>query len=244
MECSELEIIERPSTVQTLSSIHVCNEGDRVYYLEQDSLHLLYDFSLVKGDTYQVRYPIEFDTTYLATFPNESIYTTVAIDSVSIENIDGIEMKKQHISTMGNPSLKFGQYAIERLGYEHWILPFFSFDALESNIFDGMITFKDEEIVIENDSTGCGITNIKTIDNSDNSISIFPNPVYDEITIKSNDSEIRYLEIISVQGKTVFKRSYKDDKYVILNLNNFAKGSYIIIIHTGDKIIEEKIIVQ
>lgn len=244
MECSELEIAERPGTVYTLSRIHVCNDGDKVYYLEQDSLHLLYDFSLEQGDTYQVRYPILFDTTYLAVFPNEPIYTTVIIDSVSIENIDGVNLKKQHISTSGNPSLKFGKYAIERIGYEHWVLPFFSFDALELNIFDGMISYSDDEIYVQIESTNCVLTEVDLLDVEDGELLIFPNPASDEVTMESNNSCIESIEIISLHGKSMFKRNYPCDKNAKLSVANISKGSYIVLVQTKKHTFRKKLLIH
>ena len=80
-------------------------------------MHLVYDFSLGAGSSYTVRYPILFDTkTYLDIFPDEYTHFNVFIDSVSIEEIDGLSLRKQHISVEN-------EIWIRSVSYTHLTLP-------------------------------------------------------------------------------------------------------------------------
>ncbi|GEM_PF-5231165 len=241
MQCNRLTIIDNP--MPTASSIDVCTTGDKVYYLEQDSLFLLYDFSLGKGDSSQVRYPIKFDTLFTAWFPNASIYTTVTIDSVSYDTINGYALKKQYITTEGNPFIKFGNYALERVGYQYWILPFFSPDYAEVNMIAPLRFFDDGQVSIGSDSVGCVYLDVDEI-YPDNVVSIFPNPANHKITIRSENEFIRSIEIISSRGVPVRRIKANNRTNLSLFLSGIDKGLYFIAVQTSKKVYWKALILQ
>jgi len=194
LECNELEILYKPNTVRTHTHISICRDEDKVFYVEGDSLHLVYDFSLEAGEEYMVRYPILFDTTYQYYFPNESIYTFVTVDSVKIVNINGVELRKQFISTQSS-LIKYGKYALEKVGYEAWILPFFSFDAFDTNIFRGLLSFEDDVLEIIDSSSQCLVSSISNIDHN-HQVEIFPNPASSNEVIILNGFHAEFIENI------------------------------------------------
>ena len=63
--------------------------------------------------------------------------------------------------------------------------------------------------------------------NIDHSISIFPNPSTDFINIISKEKEINKIEIFDIFGKHVYNVSQTDNN-VIININTFAKGVYVV----------------
>ncbi|MBN1184179.1 MAG: T9SS type A sorting domain-containing protein [Bacteroidales bacterium] len=75
-----------------------------------------------------------------------------------------------------------------------------------------------------------------------NLITVYPNPVYDKLTLQlenlvSNDLKIT---IYNVLGDKVFEKSYtintKDDSIIELNTSGFAQGSYIYSISVGNDV--------
>ena len=88
-------------------------------------------------------------------------------------------------------------------------------------------------------------SSVLSVDNSqilEKNFTIFPNPVLDNISIKSeNNEQIDDVEIYNLLGKKVFKKSVDDVKSTI-DLGQLAKGMYLIKIFSDDIIITKKII--
>ena len=88
-------------------------------------------------------------------------------------------------------------------------------------------------------------SSVLSVDNSqilEKNFTIFPNPVLDNISIKSeNNEQIDDVEIYNLLGKKVFKKSVDDVKSTI-DLGQLSKGMYLIKIFSDDIIITKKII--
>ncbi len=63
---------------------------------------------------------------------------------------------------------------------------------------------------------------------NDNRISVSPNPVYDELKIKSDNNFIQRVDIVDYSGKTAktFSGFYKDD--IRLNVSDLIAGNYLL----------------
>src|SRR5690606_14386223 len=118
----------------------------------------------------------------------------VTVDSVKIVNINGVELRKQFISTQSS-LIKYGKYALEKVGYEAWILPFFSFDAFDTNIFRGLLSFEDDVLEIIDSSSQCLVSSISNIDHN-HQVEIFPNPASSNVVIILNGFHAEFIEII------------------------------------------------
>ena len=64
LPCKTLNIVHCPPSsfgCGLVSEFTVCQDGQRIFYRETDSLHLLYNFAAVPGDTLTLRYPVLID---------------------------------------------------------------------------------------------------------------------------------------------------------------------------------------
>jgi len=87
---------------------------------------------------------------------------------------------------------------------------------------------------------------------NDSKINIFPNPANSQITINgfSENSEI---EILNMQGKTVYKNQtanlsdemlMKSDSKTTIDVSQFERGIYIVRVNSADGVITQKIVLQ
>ncbi len=243
LECNVLEIKERSNRLFTLDSISICRDGDKVYYLELDSLHLLYDFSLEAGSSYKVRYPILFDTTFQNNWPNESIHTTIFIDSVTIENVNGLDLRKQHIHQDEYGLIFFGSHALERIGFEYWMLPFYSLQAFDGSYINGLESYQDDDLMINNISAPCLLTNYKYLDRDDESIEIFPNPSINEVELH-NVSNYEKLEVFNFDGKMVYHSMLGRTTATKIDISDLPKGMYLLKLEGKDEVCVRKLLKQ
>lgn len=87
------------------------------------------------------------------------------------------------------------------------------------------------------------ILSTETIKNSDLKIQLYPNPVNEQLFIKSFETIATNVEIYNAIGKRVLKQKYSSNN-VKLNLNGFVKGVYFVKIATEATTISRKVIVE
>ena len=73
-------------------------------------------------------------------------------------------------------------------------------------------------------------------DSQKNQIKIYPNPSSDFITIE-NVEDLKTVRIFDLTGKLVKQTQAKE-----INIQNFAKGQYIMNVYTGNEIVSRKFI--
>jgi len=159
----------------TVDSMVACNVDDRTYYVEGDSLYLLYDFSLQAGDQYEIKFPSELDTLYQLFFPQESLYWNVHIDSVDSIEVDGVVLKRQHIRYLNEKRVSLiylGNWATERIGYETWLFPFLSVGFLEYNPHCQLVEFVDHQLQILDTTSFCTIISLDNLSGYDPDITV------------------------------------------------------------------------
>jgi hypothetical protein len=71
-----------------------------------------------------------------------------------------------------------------------------------------------------------------TIDIDENSISIYPNPVYDKLFINA-DTPIEKIEIFNVLGEKIHSVKYNNVNLIDLNIKYINNGSYFIMIYSN-----------
>ena len=89
------------------------------------------------------------------------------------------------------------------------------------------------------DNTGPNTTGI--IENN-NTISIYPNPSNGEFNIASSSNELSDLTVKDITGKIVISKVFSSN--AIINLNNYAKGVYVVDIKNKKGIFTQKIFLQ
>ncbi|WP_165570240.1 T9SS type A sorting domain-containing protein [Chryseobacterium sp. FH1] len=81
---------------------------------------------------------------------------------------------------------------------------------------------------------------------SQNDIKIFPNPTSDKlnIAIKSQFSKESTIIISDMSGKLVHNQNYTGAKKVVINVQNFAKGTYLLTIKNKGQSYSQKVIIK
>lgn len=87
------------------------------------------------------------------------------------------------------------------------------------------------------------VTNLKNTDNI-NAFNIYPNPVKDELFIRTSNGFISEIEICDVIGNTVIKQTTDKEYEHKFSTSNLANGIYIVKIKTEGQIHTQKIIKQ
>ncbi len=99
------------------SKLFMKSIDNRVYYFEPtlNAFQLLYDFNAVAGDTIQMFCRDEGQETYIK----------VKVDSVSKRNMNGTELKVQHVSTLQSYEYKYQMNGeiIENIGWTGFMFP-------------------------------------------------------------------------------------------------------------------------
>jgi hypothetical protein len=82
---------------------------------------------------------------------------------------------------------------------------------------------------------------------SENSITVYPNPSRDNFTIQINSrylkTDVVYLKIVDLTGRCVFKKQIQNTKHVIQN-TDFSPGVYFVEVHDGENRIIQKLVIQ
>lgn len=100
--------------------------------------------------------------------------------------------------------------------------------------------------LIWKNSTGIN-TNLASNENEKiDIIKIFPNPTSDKINITINNKISNKFSIIltDLSGKLVHNQNYSNKKKVNIDVQGFAKGTYILTIQTQDQIYSQKLIIK
>jgi len=71
---------------------------------------------------------------------------------------------------------------------------------------------------------------------------IFPQPATDQITVQSS-SDIKKIEIYNLFGQLIFANEYQANK-IQMNLENFARGNYLMNIYSEDGLQTQKILIE
>ncbi len=76
-----------------------------------------------------------------------------------------------------------------------------------------------------------------------NNIIIYPIPAKNELFIKTSELNYKYLEIIDLDGKQIFKSLNNKDE-IVINTSNFSNGMYILQLYLDSEIISKKIMIK
>jgi hypothetical protein len=80
-------------------------------------------------------------------------------------------------------------------------------------------------------------------DAQEESITLFPNPTYDKLTIRLNHEPKHniHVQLIDMTGKTIFKTDYISSYEIVLSMGNYAKGMYLLEVIVDGKQYREKL---
>lgn len=220
LDCHTLSLINSQVSGGLYSAMEIilCEDGEQVYYLENDSLYLLYDFGLQPGGSYAIRHPVQFDP-----WPHQDTFYVVTIDSVGVENIGGIDFTVQYFHTENEIHVIYlGNRLIRGIGFDRTtMLP-----KIDVSIIDGYdvsdLSYFDNTEITFGEEGACTVTSTEEVPVDENKALYFPNPFTEVLRIGSEQS-IQSIRIFDTEGQVrLFTNA------TTIHTGNWEKGLYIV----------------
>lgn len=213
------------SDLDTISqeAVYIYSDSGLVYIFALDSFYILYNYDGLEGTVWEVpgeSADIVCDTTGL-----------IKIDSLSLININGYNLKELYTSSLPGNYWDFGSSEIiERIGSTNYLLPTPTeclFDYYEGG---PLRCYFDPELGYYNLDTSATCDYILDIiypgDQVESGFGIWPNPVLSTFTISIpyNESNVK-LNIYDLSGCLIFERQFNESE-TIDNIS-FPSGIYM-----------------
>ncbi len=196
----------------------ISQENQKVYYYWNGEKRLLYDYSLVAGDTLMVKAP---DTEGMP----DSLF--VYIESVTTKNIGGQDYQVQitdpdYFTGFGSD---WGDNFIEGIGSYYWCL--FPQEGLcEEGSFLRCVTYADGTTIKFTDEPDCYVLGTDDIELS--GISIQPNPMDNRFFIENPDNHSFAIQIFNQQGQLMFAQKEIRSANQEVITKDWATGTYLV----------------
>ncbi len=204
------------------------DENQRVYVIDNDKDVLLYDYSLIPGDTFNINYN-HFECQLLVH----------SVDSIQL--FSGEKRKRIRLLRSDDPDPNQPWY-----GYKDWIQGIGSSTSLTNYVescftdypLDLLCYFEEGELVYSNpNNQGCYITPVKEVNDKIDAI-LFPNPTHEVLEIKT-ESKLINVGIFNLEGQKILESQEHR-----LEIDQISEGLYIVYIETTDGISIQKIIIE
>lgn len=225
MEVSEIN----NSDSEIISHEYLKVNESKVFYYNQDSFYLLYDFNAKIGDTisvHQSKFKLRkgFLSEYLADSMDIFRYKILNVDSIKVGDD---WLRRQTIERIDSWGWEFKNYILENIGAMDYFFGLFPGIITTDWVIprlrcysDGNISFTNQQWQDECDFTG-SVIKLKP-DNKN--IKVFPNPVTSQLNIESYNV-IKEVYIYSIKGQIVFHGNYNTD-LIRINTTNLLSGIY------------------
>jgi hypothetical protein len=213
--------------------LHEDSTGMYYYDPALQTIRLLYPYLENAGYQYDI-YPILGDTTHLL---------RVTIDSVSMDNIDGQDLKVFFISTV-TTNLNEPVYdwsfdirnadhhakVIEHIGSTGFFVP--QENAWNDIFFRSLCSYEDNAIYYKAvDSISCDEPYVYNVPLRESSpVNVYPNPVSNNLTV-SSESPIQLVTVYDHTGRVVYSRQSSDNT-LIINMTSWSPNSYLLRVET------------
>lgn len=236
---------------QWTDTLLVWQEGQQVFFYEQDSLYLLYDFGLETGDTLEVNIPdIRYynDPAVCGDFPHEPLH--LRVDSTGTLDVNGELRKTLFFEYLNSPGtfFDFRGPVIEGIGSFHFIAVPCEVDVFEGGYFTGLRCYEDSQVGLYKrvdyacDSVGL-ITHIHT-ENIDRQallgLSLFPNPASEVLRIETSH-EFATLRILDLHGRVLSQQPFSPS----LKVAHLPEGIYLLqLVDADGRFWVEKIVMK
>lgn len=214
------------------------------YYMYEDTLEkkiytldnnfnkkLYFNFNVHIGDTL-ILYSPYYNLNYCDTF---------YVSQIDIENIGGLNRKK--IST----NFKLG---VTLINAEVWIegigtykgLPYSGFPPITGPLFNLLCFRNNNQLIYYNTNYNyCYANNIGINDFENPKISVYPNPITDNLFIENILNKDSQLQIFDVYGRLVFNQNLIEQNNTI-SVSNLKRGIYYVEIYNkNNKVFTKKI---
>lgn len=217
---------------------YLYQNGDTISYWKSGEFHVLYNFSLSKGDSIRL----------YSEMPNQCLDKTPfgwsSIDSVYSTTINSHPLKAYFSTHKEGSVWGFDSFSIiEKIGSTEYLLPQNSFCGFEDG-FPGIGTlrcYSDPEIgFYQFENVPCDIITSfpdSFIQLNKNSLfKLYPNPVADELTIECNNAMLEEfnLKIFDLDGKLVHSQTFSLEEKI--DLSFLKQGLFAIMIFNNFKL--------
>jgi hypothetical protein len=219
---------------------YLMQKGDSIFYWKGNTFHLLYNFSLQKGDSlllYSEMANACFDKTN---------YGWNRIDSVFSKKINNIELKAYNSSGINNSVWGFYEPTVEAIGNLGYLFP----QNLPCGVYDVPIygslrCYSDHSIgyFSADPSLSCDSTSNFPDDvgvfRQENFFSVYPNPTKGLLfaEFRNNDEYADFkMGIYDLLGMKKMEVHVKSDKMTI-DLSKMPKGNYFVVLKSNNKIL-------
>ena len=222
---------------------YLSEEGEKMYYFYKGAFHLLYDFSLVAGDTLRI------STTSVPEWMLVGIDTLLfAIDSVSSLPFNGEDLIVQHTRSVGGID-SIGNYTFG-LGYSDFNSPWIEHIGAKNCLFPmGLCEEVDELRCFQTPSgetlnftiaESCLLNPTNDLENL--KLKIYPNPITESFQIENPEGNSYDLRIYDLNGRLIHQQLKERSANQTYDLVNQPPGMYIVEINQEGKKGYQKII--
>lgn len=235
------KVINDWASMDSLLLLREDTTARQVYFLLDSTEYLLYDFSLELGDT----------VTIYTTLPGNGdlnfnpFQATVSLVDTFVD-LNNIHRKRLFLNTQMAPSNVLVGPWIEGIGGETGFVPISNNISivLTPNL---LCAWNDGVQIYTNDSyDSCYYRWISVETFEKASFDIFPNPVVDEVVIRSKTHPIQSVKLYDLRGNVLLHQQNNDNvEEVTLNISGFASGVYVLRIEsTRGEISTKKLKIQ
>lgn len=236
-------------TCRLINEHIVYQEADKVYYLYDDTLRLIYDFGVETGDT------VTFEMFNCSGEILDVHFTIDTIESIMYQDIVLRQVTASQIITpemFPDEMFPYQEYIyLDRFGS---IIDFLYRDACSSFSFeyvnswlrcyiDSEIEFHtpqffNSEIAEEGCDYVAPLVGIESVNAND--VICYPNPFHNQLTVQNNDLRDGHLDVFDVTGKLIYTTVIHTNQ---LDLGHLDVGLYFIVVRDGRKeVYREKVI--
>ena len=221
-------------------------DGDKVYYRWQDSLRLVYDYSVAAGDT--VRFELLYG--YEQKEGLVPVVNTYIVDGVSFVQAGSASLKKVDCRLLEGyechgpnlpDSVAFAYRYIERLGSVRGVLESINTCGVTvpGAVTEWLRCYEDEEVSYQTErflataeeGEGCDYRTPTSTREAAPEIewSVFPNPTSGALTvdIPAVGGQV-HIEVLDINGRRVLPTLRTDDNRTEIDLGGLANGLYYV----------------
>lgn len=205
--------------------------------------------SLVAGGKYLVSFYVSLaDTLEYSANTIGAYFSKTAIsspNSIYLPYIPQIQNPSNNPLTDKINWMKISDTLIAQGGEKYITIGNFRPDSLSDTLYLGQVTggWKDSYYYLDDISViDVATMGIKQETNSNNRLSVYPNPAKDILTISCN-TDIEELTIIDVLGNTVIQQKAQS-KITSIDISSLNDGVYFIQVNSADKVYTNKFIIS
>lgn len=230
----------------TGDSLIVWEDDEKVYFLEDTSFYLLYDFGPSINDTIQYYDPINkglFSSTESQenqNIPNQISCVVKNIDEIEIESGQILKrFETEYLYTDSSDCTELG-YVLENVGsLSQGITGDYCY-YVTYGCFGGFVCYRNETIEVNSERYSCELFTSNSDLKIYNDIKVFPNPTSSDVFIEFDESSNLFrIEIYNLRGEMVTRSDFASS----ISLEKYSDGVYLMkLIGLNEEVFIRKII--